>query len=98
MALSYNPIPPVGHLFLECDTSTITCTITPVSQKEGLMALIRNTYADYTLDTVGRNRDFDSLGYLAGAVPIRRIHRPDGLDHLPQLCRAILNDLQQALT
>ena len=58
----------------------------------GLMKLIENSYANYILDSAGRRCEFDVLGRLAASVPIRQVHRPKGLDFLPQLCDVILAD------
>ncbi len=61
---------------------------------ESFITLTRNTYADYMLDRVGRARDFKLLGRLAATIPLRHVEHPEGLDALPRLRDAILDDFQ----
>jgi hypothetical protein len=68
--------------------------VTPIPPAAGLISLTQNTYVDYVLDRAGRARDFQVLGRLAVSIPLRRVHRPSGLDALPQTCAVILDDLQ----
>jgi hypothetical protein len=75
---------------------------TPVIQAlrgaDGLMTLLRHRSASFAILGQGRQADeLASLGRLAGAVPLRRVHRPDGLEHLPGLCQAILEDQASCL-
>jgi len=62
---------------------------------ESLITLTKNTYANYMLDQDGRARDFRLLGRLANTVPLRHVKHPEGLDTLPQICDAILDDFRR---
>jgi len=66
--------------------------IEPIPPAEGLVALVRNTYADYMLDREGRARDFKLLGRVAAKIPLRLVRRPLGLDSVPRVCQSILED------
>jgi hypothetical protein len=61
---------------------------------ERLFALGTNVYPDYTLDSAMRARDFDILGRLAASIPVREVRRPDGLHTYPQVCQALVEDIQ----
>jgi hypothetical protein len=70
-------------------------TVSPMSNVEGLIALMANTYADHFSDQTMRARDFKLLSRVAAKVPMRRVQRPDSLAALPQLCDAILTDFHK---
>ena len=58
-----------------------------------LVDLVANTYANKILDREMRAREFDVLGHLAAAVPIRRVFPHSDPDRIPDLCRVIEADL-----
>lgn len=87
------PQPLAAVYVLAYDESAPNCTVHPLSPREGLMALVGNTYADYLLDETGRRCDLDRLSDLAGRIPIKSLQRPVGLHHLPGLSRVVLDDL-----
>lgn len=41
-----------------------------------------------------RAHDFEVLGRLSASIPLREVRRPDGLHTMPQVCRAIVEDVQ----
>lgn len=69
-------------------------SIQPLSPKESLLALTKNTPYNFLLDTTQRAREFEMLARLAARVPIRVVQRPDSLDALPQVVETILRDVK----
>jgi hypothetical protein len=68
--------------------------IEPLRGADRLTTLLRHRSASFAI--LDRSRQADelaSLGRLSTAVPVRRVHRPDGLEHLPALRDAILEDM-----
>ena len=68
--------------------------ITPFPAAAGLMTLVQHTSANQMLTRTQRADEFKVLARLIKHVPWRRVHRPDDLNVLPQLCEVILNDVQ----
>lgn len=60
--------------------------------REALISLVRETYASKTLDRQMRAREFEVLGRLVLAVPVRRLRAP--ANHLDDLCRVVSGDLR----
>jgi hypothetical protein len=73
----------------------IAPSIEAVSRAAGLTALASHVYVGYMLDQAARAQEFELLGRMASCVPIRRVRRPRGLAHLPQLCAVIEEDIQR---
>lgn len=63
--------------------------ITELSPREGLMALISNSYATRALDTGRRVAEFEFLTRVAGSVPIRRLCAHSDARLLGPLCDLI---------
>ena len=63
------------------------------SEPAGFMMLLANTYVNYLLDKPARAHEFDILGRLARAVPIRRVIPHTQAGRLPQLCNLIIEDV-----
>jgi hypothetical protein len=61
----------------------------------GLIELIGNSYANHLLDHRQRAEEFSVLGHLANALPLRRLIPNADPSLLPQLCRAILDDVHR---
>jgi hypothetical protein len=76
-----------------CPDSTAP-SIDAVPAKDGLMALVANTYATCLLDKAIRAREFEFLGRLATAVPLRRVRPHIDPARLSNLCELIVDDLQ----
>jgi hypothetical protein len=85
----------VGSIYAVSRTSDLdTPVIEPLHGADRLTTLLGHRSASFAV--LGKRREADELarlGRLSAAVPVRRIHRPDGLEHLPQLLDAILDDL-----
>lgn len=93
--LPRQPLPLAAIYVLEERQRTVAApSVEPVSAADSLIALMTNTYAEHITDQAMRARDFRVLSRAASAVPLRRVHRPDALTALPQLCDAILTDVQ----
>jgi hypothetical protein len=84
---------PLGVIYLlgdRCpDPSPSVQTMRP---QASLLSLVADTYANKILDREMRAREFDVLGRLAAAVPIRRVFPHCDPDRVGDLCRLILED------
>jgi hypothetical protein len=67
--------------------------VEPASHHVALMTLVADTYTNYVLTKDMRAREFDVLGQLTRTVPFRFVTPHSDAARLPQLCRAILDDL-----
>jgi hypothetical protein len=63
-----------------------------VEPATGLLTLVANTYRTELLDKDLRGQEFGTLARLAAQIPLRRVASPGDLNHLPRLCRTILED------
>jgi hypothetical protein len=70
-------------------------SVEPVPAREGLMALVANTYTNYLLDGEMRAREFGLLGRVVAHVPVRRVipHRDPA--RLPRLCELVVDDFEE---
>ena len=68
-------------------------SLLPLPRAMGLVAMIRNTYADYVLDETGRSDDFRLLGQLVNGIPVKQVRRQDSLENLSKLYKTILEDV-----
>jgi hypothetical protein len=88
----FQPEPlPLTAIYL-LDTPNQEILINPLPQRTNLISLVRNTYADYMLDRVRRQRDFEVLGRLATTTVLRQTTLPNSLEGLPQFYEAILKN------
>lgn len=88
------PLPLAAVYVLGTREANAPLSITPMQGADGLFTLATNVYPDYTLDSAMRARDFEVLGRLAASIPVREVRRPDGLHTVPQVCQAIVDDVQ----
>ncbi|MEH2424173.1 MAG: serine/threonine protein kinase [Nostoc sp.] len=72
-------------------------SIETLSSVTGLLDLMQNTYVSWMLSKTDMKNEFRVLSCLARTVPLRKIHRPNNLAKLPQLCEAILADANSYL-
>jgi hypothetical protein len=68
-------------------------TVKPIAPSAALVKLAANTYMNYLLDPALRAREFEILGRLVMRVPVRRVIPQADAACLPELCRAIVEDL-----
>jgi hypothetical protein len=67
--------------------------IEPVSPRDAVVHLIRQSYAPRLVEALGlAPRRLDFLARLAGGVPTRRLVYPSGLDRLPEVHAALAAD------
>jgi hypothetical protein len=66
-----------------------------ITARDGLLALVANTYTNYLLDETMRAREFTVLGRLVAGVPARRASAHTSAARLPELCRLILDDFRR---
>ncbi len=83
-------LPLAGIFVLENFNASCSVSITPLVRAEGLINLVRNTYADYLLDATGRGRDFDFLTGLLADTAVYKVSRPRDLALLPEVIEAIV--------
>ena len=69
--------------------------IEKVSQLEGFMKLISNTYVRCLLDGSLRAQEFKLLTQLANTIPIRKVHSSPGPNGLINLCKEIVKDFEK---
>ena len=61
---------------------------------DDFISLLGNTFMNYLLDSEGRAREFELLGRLQKAVPIRRAQSHTDTAYLHELCKVIVDDFQ----
>ncbi|MGB0034422.1 MAG: hypothetical protein WBP79_02995 [Candidatus Acidiferrales bacterium] len=85
---------PLGALFIlgERTANERTPWIESLTQKEGLLSLVANSFATNLLDTEMRSREFSFLGRMLGAVPIRRIRARQGAAQIEDFCRTVVEE------
>ena len=66
-----------------------------VAPAETLMTLVANTFGARALDPAMRAREFADVSRLADRVPLRRVSPHSDPARLPNLCDAILEDVQR---
>ncbi len=62
--------------------------------RDGLMALVANTFANRLLDKAMRAKEFELLGRVLGRVPVRRVTPHADLHYAPKLCDAVVDDFR----
>ena len=86
---------PLGAVYLLGDRDSNPPRIEAVSAREGLMALVSDTYVTYLLERELRAREFDVLGRLVQAVPVRRAVPSADFSRICELCEAIVDDFRR---
>lgn len=86
---------PLGAVYLLGDRESNPPRIEAVSAREGLMALVSDTYVTYLLERALRAREFDVLGRLVQAVPMRRAVPSADFSRIDELCEAIVDDFRR---
>ena len=71
--------------------------IMPLSRRDAMMELVRNSFAAGIADAIGRQpQRLDLFAQMVCQVPMRRLVYPSGFEHLPRVRQAILEDLARA--
>ena len=68
---------------------SVETKIRPLKGHEAVMAIIRRTYAEWILNSGQRAIEFEQVGLLASRVPVYLVQRPNDLDRLEDISRAI---------
>ena len=70
--------------------------ISPVSPRDTMIELVRYSFLTRLLTAMGlQPQRLPSLAHIARQVPMRRVMYPSGLEHLPRVCEAILEDARE---
>lgn len=64
-----------------------------MKRQAALLALVADSYANKVLDRELRAQEFEVLGRLVSAVPVRLVHAPDNVSQLKDFCRVIRENL-----
>lgn len=68
--------------------------VLPVGTREAVIELVGGTFLPRLVHAVGLATDrFALFTDLVSAVPVRRLRYPDGVEHLPRVRRALLEDM-----
>lgn len=94
VAVASSPVP-LARLFLIGEGTTYV-GVEPVPSAEGRIALLSHLFRMDVSDARESRRLFDLVQALSGAVPVRRLQFPDGIDHLDAAVDAALADLEDA--
>jgi hypothetical protein len=87
---------PLGCLYVPDRREGVPIDITAIPRREALMALIRHSFLPRLVAAMGwQERRLDLLARLADRVPVRRLTYPTGHGHLPEVARAVLDDLDR---
>ncbi|HET8655592.1 MAG TPA: hypothetical protein VFL93_08780 [Longimicrobiaceae bacterium] len=62
-----------------------------------LPRLMAQRYVTFALDRDGQARDFESVTRLVRRIPVRQIHRPEGLERIDTVALAIVEDARALL-
>jgi hypothetical protein len=90
---------PLGAIYLLGERSAHRATpeIRPLSLQESLLELLANTYVQYFLTPEQRAAEFPATARLAARAPMRRVLRPEGAEHLAEICAAVAEDFAALL-
>jgi hypothetical protein len=89
----------IGAIYILGDPSAESKTcVESISQKNALMMLVANTYATNFLDVRQRAEEFEVLGRLVEAVPIRKVNPRRGALPVKELCDEIQRNFVSMLS
>ena len=86
---------PLAAVYL-LDASPGAPHVGPVSARDTVMGIVADTYATYLLDRERRAHEFEFVGRLVDAVPVRRLRRGDDLREVARTCELVVEDLRAA--
>jgi hypothetical protein len=68
--------------------------IEPLSPKDAFFELIRNSFSARIIEALGlQAQRMDSLTCIVRQVPVRRLVYPSGFEHLPEVRKALIDDM-----
>ena len=83
------------YVLAEREASLDRPFITPLPSKLGFTQVLQHTSVPHVANGVQRSKEFRMLGRVAERVPLRRVHRPDNLNAISDVCNAIVEDAKQ---
>ena len=91
---------PVGAIFVLGERSSVADTpfLEQLTLRDGLLALVANSYATNLLDKEMRVCEFEFFGRMLERVPIRRLRPREDPTQTGELCDAILRSYQEIKT
>lgn len=93
-AFQRSPLVLAAIYFLGDRTATRAPAIEPAGLPDALIDLISDSHAAEYVDKAQRAEEFDALARLLRVVPARRVTPCEDLARIPELCRAIVRDLE----
>jgi hypothetical protein len=85
------------YLFGERSSAASAPHIEELGQKEGLLALVQNTYMNWLIDREQRAEEFDELSRMVQQIPVRRVIAHTDGERIEALCMLILEDSEKIL-
>jgi hypothetical protein len=86
------PVPLGAIYFLGERRAEAAPAVEPVRAQAALLSLVADTFANKILDRAMRAKEFEILGRLATAVPVRRVFSHCDASRIRNFCRIILED------
>ena len=80
------------YIFGHRSADSTAPVVAPMSPREALLDLVKNTYMNWLLDREQRALEFDFLSQLVMLVPVRRIIPQADPGKIPELCNLIVSD------
>ena len=88
---------PLAAIYL-LDASPGAPAIEAVGARDTMIGIVADTFATYLLDRERRAREFEFVGRLVDAVPVRRLRRGTDLRDADRTCELVIDDLRAAAT
>lgn len=82
------------YLLEERSEDRLAPFVRQITEPEALMSLVKNTYSTRLMDKMMRGREFEFLGRLLKAVPVRQIVPHASTSNIPKLCKLIREDFE----
>lgn len=86
------PLPLTAVYALDATAADEVLSISPLSRERAIFTLSTNSYPSYTIDLAIRARNLAVFAQLTRSVFVRTVRRPIGLESVPNLCQAIVDD------
>ena len=92
---------PMGGIYLPQRVSQWTgarpAEITPLSQREGVMELVRGSFLPRVVHAAGQApHRLNLFSRLVASVPVKRLRYVEGVSRLPEVCDELLKDLRES--
>ena len=85
---------PLAALYLPHRGDVERVIVEPLSLGEAIMELIRHSFLVELVEAAGLEKQrFAFFAELAKRVPVKRLRYPEGLELLPQVCEALIDDV-----